>query len=165
MTFTGFDKWPGILVSQLSTLISVEIEKLKLWTNSPDSVVCLLTTSEKLKFIQILLNSVVSACSNTTTTQHIVLNAIDSGICLVWWSFKIRFCLQISKLPVWICINGLQVDYKDIARRIKNWMKHGIPELGDFGGLGLGRTTATVLRQKKYEDDPHAVCTVLFQTL
>lgn len=44
-------------------------------------------------------------------------------------------------------------------------MKQGIPELGDFGGLGLGRTTATVLRQKKYEDDPHAVCTVLFQTL
>lgn len=44
-------------------------------------------------------------------------------------------------------------------------MKHGIPELGDFGGLGLGRTTATVLHQKNYEDDPHAVCTVLFQTL
>lgn len=36
-------------------------------------------------------------------------------------------------------------------------MKHGIPELGDFGGLGLGRTTATVLHQKNYEDDPHAV--------
>lgn len=36
-------------------------------------------------------------------------------------------------------------------------MTHGIPELGDVGGLGLGRTTGAVLHQKNYGDDPHAV--------
>lgn len=64
---------------------------------------------------------------------------------------------QMLMILMSITDNKGKVDYKDIARRIKNWMKHGIPELGDFGGLGLGRTTSTVLHQKNYEDDPHAL--------
>lgn len=63
---------------------------------------------------------------------------------------------------LWVGINCLQLDCKDIARRLKNWMTHGIPELGDVGGLGLGRTTGAVLHQKNYEDDPHAVSMQLF---
>lgn len=52
----------------------------------------------------------------------------------------------------------LQVIYKDVARRLKDWMREGIPELGDSGGLGIGRTTHTVLHHKNYLEDPHGVC-------
>ena len=51
----------------------------------------------------------------------------------------------------------LQVDYKDVARRLKNWMRHGYPEFGDHAGLGIGTTTHAVLHHKDYEEDPHAV--------
>ena len=51
----------------------------------------------------------------------------------------------------------MQVDYKDVARRLKNWMKCGLPELGDLGGLGIGLTTKAVLTNPDYESDPHAV--------
>ncbi|XP_056005531.1 ADP-ribosyl-[dinitrogen reductase] glycohydrolase-like isoform X2 [Ostrea edulis] len=50
--------------------------------------------------------------------------------------------------------NGVVI-YKDVARRLKDWMREGIPELGDSGGLGIGRTTHTVLHHKNYLEDPH----------
>jgi hypothetical protein len=34
---------------------------------------------------------------------------------------------------------------------------HGYEELGDSGGCGLGRTTASVLSHRRYLEDPHKV--------
>ncbi|XP_011438372.2 ADP-ribosyl-[dinitrogen reductase] glycohydrolase [Magallana gigas] len=70
---------------------------------------------------------------------------------------------QMLMILMSITDNKGKVDYKDIARRIKNWMTHGIPELGDVGGLGLGRTTGAVLHQKNYEDDPHACAELVWR--
>ncbi|XP_076447765.1 ADP-ribosyl-[dinitrogen reductase] glycohydrolase-like isoform X2 [Babylonia areolata] len=53
--------------------------------------------------------------------------------------------------------NGGQVSVQDFAERMKNWMNKGFAELGDFGGLGIGRTTNTVLRHPKFVTDPHSV--------
>ena len=36
-------------------------------------------------------------------------------------------------------------------------MHHGYEELGDSGGCGLGRTTASVLSHRRYLEDPHKV--------
>ncbi|XP_062607355.1 ADP-ribosylarginine hydrolase Tri1-like [Saccostrea cucullata] len=52
--------------------------------------------------------------------------------------------------------NNGEVNCKDIAGRLKEWMLKGIPELGDAGGLGIGRTTHSVLHQRNFLDDPHA---------
>ncbi|XP_061193948.1 ADP-ribosyl-[dinitrogen reductase] glycohydrolase-like isoform X1 [Saccostrea echinata] len=50
--------------------------------------------------------------------------------------------------------NGM-VNHKDIARRFLEWMKKGFPELGDFVGMGIGKTTDLVLHHKSYLDDPY----------
>lgn len=33
--------------------------------------------------------------------------------------------------------NDMKVNLCDFAKRLKNWMKHGFAELGDFGGMGM----------------------------
>lgn len=71
---------------------------------------------------------------------------------------------QMLMILMSITENKGKVDCKDIGRRIKNWMNHGIPEHGDNGGLGLGRTTATVLHQKEYEEDPHACAELVWRS-
>lgn len=43
----------------------------------------------------------------------------------------------------------------DVGQKLFTWMKHGIAQLGDSAGMGLGRTTATVLRHPEYSIDPH----------
>lgn len=43
--------------------------------------------------------------------------------------------------------NGQQVNIKDMRSRLIHWMQHGIPELGDDGGYGLGSTVSKVLRR------------------
>uniref|UniRef100_K1R3A1 Uncharacterized protein n=1 Tax=Magallana gigas TaxID=29159 RepID=K1R3A1_MAGGI len=70
---------------------------------------------------------------------------------------------QMLMILMSITDNEGKLDCKDIARRLKNWMTHGIPELGDVGGLGLGRTTGAVLHQKNYEDDPHACAELVWR--
>lgn len=50
-----------------------------------------------------------------------------------------------------------QVNCKDIARRFLDWMKRGIPELGDYVGMGIGATTDRVIHHKSFLEDPMAV--------
>lgn len=44
----------------------------------------------------------------------------------------------------------------DYAAKLKRWAQRGFPELGDYGGMGLGATTSNVLRHQKFLSDPHA---------
>ena len=37
-------------------------------------------------------------------------------------------------------------------------MKEGFKELGDLGGMGIGKTTSTILRHPDFQSDPHMVC-------
>ncbi|RUS91502.1 hypothetical protein EGW08_000723 [Elysia chlorotica] len=43
----------------------------------------------------------------------------------------------------------------DFAPRVHRWDREGFPELGDFGGMGIGATTAKVLKQPDYKTRPH----------
>lgn len=52
--------------------------------------------------------------------------------------------------------NG-EVDPKDYAARLRHWMENGFRELGDYGGLGIGKTTHTVLNHPAFLTDPHKV--------
>lgn len=51
----------------------------------------------------------------------------------------------------------LKFDVKDFAKKLKHWVYHGYEELGDTGGCGLGRTTASVLSHRNFLYDPHKV--------
>ena len=51
--------------------------------------------------------------------------------------------------------NNGKFDEKDFARKLKHWVRHGYSELGDTGGCGLGRTTASVLSHTHFLHDPH----------
>lgn len=46
-------------------------------------------------------------------------------------------------------------DHNDFAKKLLDWIHHGFPELGDHAGLGQGATTAKVVKNKHYLDDPH----------
>ena len=37
-----------------------------------------------------------------------------------------------------------------LAAKLKRWVKSGFPELGDFCGMGLGGTTASVIYQENF---------------
>ena len=49
----------------------------------------------------------------------------------------------------------------DFGSRLKEWCRKGFPELGDFGGMGIGATTHKVLSHEKFDTDPHFVRTIL----
>jgi len=51
---------------------------------------------------------------------------------------------------------GGSVDGLDFARRIHGWMKHGFPEFGDVGGMGIGMTVGRTLRHDKFLSDPQS---------
>ena len=51
----------------------------------------------------------------------------------------------------------MQMVPKDFARKMKTWSKEGFPELGDKGGMGIGRTTYGVLHRPDFQTDPHHV--------
>ena len=44
------------------------------------------------------------------------------------------------------------------TQKMKTWSKEGFAELGDCGGMGIGRTTHRVLRHPQFLVDPHHVC-------
>lgn len=52
-------------------------------------------------------------------------------------------------------INHGNVSEIRFAHDIDDWSKHGLSEMGDLGGSGCGRQTATVLSQKKFFENPH----------
>jgi len=54
-----------------------------------------------------------------------------------------------------ILYNKGEVSACDFASRIHRWREHGFPEHGDFGGLGVGATTAKVLMQPNFLENPH----------
>ncbi|RUS91499.1 hypothetical protein EGW08_000720 [Elysia chlorotica] len=54
-----------------------------------------------------------------------------------------------------ILFNKGEVVATDYAQRIYRWMKTGFPDLGDLGGMGLGRTTAAVLKHPEFKSKPH----------
>ncbi len=45
----------------------------------------------------------------------------------------------------------------DFAKKMRNWSRKGYPELGDLGGMGIGRTTSFVLHHPDFLTDPHKV--------
>lgn len=53
--------------------------------------------------------------------------------------------------------NKGQVNVQDFAEKLRNWMLHGIQELGDTGGMGIGATTQTVLKHPVFTEDPRKV--------
>ncbi|XP_031561264.1 uncharacterized protein LOC116297216 [Actinia tenebrosa] len=50
--------------------------------------------------------------------------------------------------------NG-KADILDFVQKFKVWTKTGYKELGDHGGMGIGRTTFNVVLQKDFLTDPH----------
>eukprot|EP00434_Breviolum_minutum_P033868 symbB.v1.2.029963.t1/scaffold3327.1/size60211/2 len=44
---------------------------------------------------------------------------------------------------------------KEFAERLMTWHRTGFPELGDTGGCGMGRSTARVLDDPSFLEDPH----------
>ena len=59
--------------------------------------------------------------------------------------------------PLFIYFINLQMVRLDFAKKMKTWCKHGFKELGDFGGMGIGRTTSNVLHHAQFHVDPHQV--------
>ncbi len=47
-----------------------------------------------------------------------------------------------------------ELEVKDIAAKLKNWVSYGFPELGDTAGLGLGGTMSMVINHQKFLEDP-----------
>ena len=45
----------------------------------------------------------------------------------------------------------------DFAKKMRNWSRKGFEELGDMGGMGIGRTTYSVLHHPNFVTDPHRV--------
>jgi len=44
---------------------------------------------------------------------------------------------------------------RKFAKKLLYWSNHGFPELGDWGGLGLGMTTHAILSSGGFLGDPH----------
>ena len=57
-----------------------------------------------------------------------------------------------------LCLTLFQIDPQDYAVKLHTWMKEGFKELGDLGGMGIGKTTSTILRHPDFQADPHMVC-------
>ena len=57
----------------------------------------------------------------------------------------LRFFLDFQMVPV------------DFAKKMRNWSRRGFTELGDMGGMGIGRTTSNVLHHPNFLSDPHQV--------
>ena len=53
------------------------------------------------------------------------------------------------------------MDPVDYGRRLKFWVDHGFPDLGDDGGNGIGKTTLAVLEHSQFDKNPEAVSIIL----
>ena len=61
------------------------------------------------------------------------------------------------KLSAHIFLFWQQMVPVDFAKKMKKWCEEGFKELGDTGGMGIGRTTHSVLRHPNFLKDPHEV--------
>ena len=52
--------------------------------------------------------------------------------------------------------SGGKVVPSNFAKKLYNWALNGFPELGDFGGLGIGMTVNRTISHKDFLADPHA---------
>lgn len=43
-------------------------------------------------------------------------------------------------------------DVKEFAAKLKGWIERGYPELGDFGGMGIGANVYQVIQSKSFRD-------------
>jgi len=50
---------------------------------------------------------------------------------------------------------GGKIDPHLFAKKLLRWVYRGFPELGDFGGMGLGATVAKVVHHKEFLTNPH----------
>lgn len=62
---------------------------------------------------------------------------------------------QMILILLSLVANNGQMDPVDYAKRLKRWCKEGFKELGDYGGMGIGSTTHSVLRHPQFLTDPH----------
>ena len=67
-------------------------------------------------------------------------------------------CVAHLKEYLRLCLTLFQIDPQDYAVKLHTWMKEGFKELGDLGGMGIGKTTSTILRHPDFQSDPHMVC-------
>ena len=67
------------------------------------------------------------------------------------------FMVSISDLGL-LLYCYFQIDPKDYAVKLHTWMKEGFKELGDYGGMGIGKTTSVILRHPDFQSDPYMVC-------
>ena len=79
-------------------------------------------------------------------------------ITIFFFHFYLRECYKVNLVfPLFIYFIDLQMVRLDFAQKMKTWCKHGFKELGDFGGMGIGRTTSNVLHHSQFHVDPHQV--------
>ncbi|CAF1227480.1 unnamed protein product [Adineta ricciae] len=55
-------------------------------------------------------------------------------------------------------------DEKIFARKLKDWIRHGFPVLGDQGGMGLGANVSQVVSRPDYLDDPIETSRLVWET-
>jgi ADP-ribosylglycohydrolase len=60
---------------------------------------------------------------------------------------------------------GGKVSPQLFARKLKQWIHNGFPELGDFGGMGLGFTVSKVVQHSSFLLDPHGASKAVWKEL
>ena len=60
--------------------------------------------------------------------------------------------------------SGGKVVPSDFAKKLYNWAHKGFPELGDFGGLGIGMTVNRTITHKNFLADPHAAAREVWES-
>ena len=64
---------------------------------------------------------------------------------------------RYAALPSYLILLLIQVCPVDFASKLLHWSQNGFRELGDHGGIGIGKNTTYVLRNDKYTVNPHEV--------
>ena len=63
------------------------------------------------------------------------------------------------------CDEGMAAAACGFATRLLEWGHHGFPELGDQGGLGIGRTVYTCMTDPEFTRTPHAVAEKVWESM
>lgn len=73
------------------------------------------------------------------------------------FSVEVTNLLRILLLLTLSFSLDLQMEPVDFAKKMRNWSRKGFAELGDMGGMGIGRTTYKVLHHPNFLTNPHQV--------